>query len=67
MKRIIVASALMFSFVLEARTLNGRTTCNTMTQIERADNATLDDIKTAVSQINQAHCGVEPKRIIITL
>ena len=58
MKKLVLGAVLLTSFVLQARTLTVTTTCGTVSNINVSDNATLDQIKTAVEQHNINQCGV---------
>lgn len=43
------------------------TTCGVVGNIQMADNATTQQVAQAVTQYNQAQCGVKPSKITLTI
>ena len=67
MKKLLLGAVVLLSIGLQARTLTVTTSCGTVSNMTVSDNATLDQIKTAVEQHNLNQCGVKPTRVTITL
>ncbi|MCU7617499.1 hypothetical protein NZ698_09850 [Chryseobacterium sp. PBS4-4] len=67
MKKAILGLAMFATTFAFARTWTITTSCGTTVTKNISDNATISQIKDAVSQVNLNECGVRPTSITLTI
>lgn len=67
MKKLILGCAMLATTFAFAKTWTITTSCGIVVTKNISDNATIAQIKDAVSQVNQNECGVRPTSITLTI
>ncbi|QZK89298.1 hypothetical protein K5V07_01835 [Flavobacterium sp. CHNK8] len=67
MKKIFLVLIVFVSVGVNAKEWNVSTTCGVTGSINIADNASVEQIRDAVSMYNFNNCGVYPKKVTITI
>ncbi len=67
MKKLFLVLIVFVSVGVNAKEWHVSTSCGVTGSINIADNASVEQIKDAVSQYNYNNCGVKPTKVTLTL